>query len=247
MSLLDYSLLMMAVLLGGGLAFLVKEYNPKKLEMVLSFSGSYILGITVLHLMPGIFGNDNSSIPIGIWVLLGFFLQLILEQLSSGVEHGHIHASDHPHRGMVISIMLGLSVHAFLEGMPLNGYDAFLQSAHEGLHGHRHLLYGVILHKAPAAFALTLLLLLSKVNKAKVLLCLVLFTLMSPLGALVSDIMDFDLPKFKIIMAIVVGSFMHIATTIIFEIDNTHHHRISLTKLIAILIGIGMALLTLDW
>ena len=251
MSLLHYLLLIFSVLIGGGIAFAIKTHNQKNLQMVLSFSGAYVLGITVLHLMPSIYSHESSS-SIGLWVLGGFLLQLILETLSSGVEHGHIHHSEHLKPGMIVSIMIGLCIHAFLEGLPLNGYI----DMHDSLHHHHdhavgedhsplHFLYGIILHKAPAAFALVLLLLLSKVSKTWTVVCLVIFASMSPLGAFIASYLNLSVATLRILLAVVVGSFLHIATTILFEIDNTNHHRISLVKLIAIVLGLGIAVLTI--
>ena len=110
-------------------------------------------------------------------------------------------------------------------------------------------MFGIIFHKAPAAFALVLLLVAGGFRLRTVMICLLIFALSSPLGAaLTSQLALRDLLTTEIIitlMAIVVGSFLHIATTIIFEIDGTSHHSITWKKLIAILIGTGLALLTI--
>ena len=81
------------------------------------------------------------------------------------------------------------------------------------------------------------------------LTCLLIFALSSPLGAaLASELSKSDLLSMDVIiklMAIVIGSFLHIATTIIFEIDGSTHHSITWRKLLAILIGTALALLTM--
>lgn len=214
------------------------------LQIILSFSGAYILGIAVLHLMPWVFGSGQHHI--GMWVLVGFFAQVLLEQLSEGVEHGHIHAPHHFSTGFVVSVMLGLCIHAFVEGVPLSYYENF-QQAQPQAHGHthNHLLYGIILHHIPAAFALVFLLLISKFKRGWVWLCLFIFAAMSPLGAALASTMRFD-PKTQIfIVAFVIGSLLHIATVILFETDSTGHHSISTKKLVAIGAGFGVSMLTL--
>ena len=108
----QYIVLFISVILGGGLALLVKKNDRVIMQWVLSFAGAYILGISVLHLMPMVFGVGSPNI--GIWVLAGFFLQLFLERLSSGVEHGHIHSHHEPKFGFALQIMIGLCVHAFI-------------------------------------------------------------------------------------------------------------------------------------
>lgn len=238
MTLIEYILLFFSVLLGGGIAFYVKKNNKTMMELVLSLSGAYLLGITVLHLMPAIFSRPGHTV--GFFVLIGFLLQLFLEQLSGGVEHGHIHAPHNPAANFAVSVMVGLCFHAFIEGLPLSNYGDFIPAGHE----HNHLLYGVILHKAPAAFALVLLFLMADFKKSTVLACLFLFAMMSPLAAFLAESISFDKSTQIKIMAVVIGSFLHISTTILFETDNTHHHKIPIKRVVAILVGIGLASLT---
>lgn len=247
MTLWQYFILFFAVIFGGGVAFYFRRKSADYLSLILSFSGAYILGISVLHLLPAVFAGGNETI--GLWILGGFFIQLILEQLSSGVEHGHIHEHKHGSPGFALQIMLGLCIHAFMEGMPLGNYEEFHEVAHGHSHDSNHLLFGIVLHKAPAAFALVLLLLLSQFKNAFVLACLVIFALMSPLGAATAEYLyqaGWLNPEYlKRIVAIVIGSFLHIATTILFEVDDSSHHQISWKKLLAIMIGIAFAIATM--
>ena len=246
MELWEYTVLFLSVVVGGGSAFFIKNYNPAFLQMLLSFVGAYILGITVLHLLPGVFHKADHLI--GLWILGGFFIQIILELLSGGVEHGHIHPTQGPKTGFAIQILLGLCIHAFLEGMPLEGYEGF----HEGIfghdHDHLHLLWGIILHKVPAAFVLVMLLNLSKFKKSFVIGALILFGMMSPLGAFTAGILIdsgvLNLESTKILLAIVVGSFLHISTTILFETESKGHHHMSFKKIAMILVGVTLALFT---
>lgn len=239
----QYALLFLAVLAGGGIALRLKKYDPAHLKLVLSFSGSYILGISILHLMPGVYVDAGESI--GLWILLGFFLQLVLEQLTRGVEHGHIHLHGHTKHNIALPIMLGLCLHAFIEGLPLNDYAEFHQLHHGQGHDDNHLFFGIIIHKAPAAFALALLLLWSKVNQNIIWLYLAIFAAMSPLGALTASLFSVDLETVTKLVALVIGSFLHISTTILFEADDSHQHKIPWRKMAVILAGLGIALLTL--
>jgi zinc transporter ZupT len=243
MSFIEYILLFLSVIIGGGLGFYFKKNNPGILQTVLSFSGAYLLGIAVLHLMPEVFSKPGTHM--GMWVLLGFFIQLLLEQLSGGVEHGHIHA---PHKAtgkFAISVMAGLCIHAFLEGIPLSHFTEFGQTTHiHHDHAHNHLLYGIILHKAPAAFALTILLLVSKYKTPTIISCLAIFACMSPLGAGLAALLSLESHIHSTIIAVVLGSFLHISTTILFELDNAKHHNVSWRKMLVIISGMGLAILT---
>lgn len=251
----SYISLFGAALLGGGLAFYLRKDKWGLLPLMLSFSGAYILGITFLHLIPDTYGAKVSNV--GVFVLVGFLIQLILEQLSKGVEHGHIHVLKTPQSSIAVSIMIGLCIHAFIEGMPLSGYtDLHHHAEHHHGEGHNHggkhhlLLYSILLHKIPAAFALVIFFLLSNYNKKIIAFCLILFASMSPLGALLAAFLTeqgiLSKSAVTVIMAIVIGSFFHIATTILFESDSGHQHTISFKKLTAILLGLGIAYFTVN-
>ena len=243
MEIWQYLVLFGSVLAGGGIAFLIKEQSRRLLKLVLSLTGAYILGITVLHLLPDVY-TDNTH-AIGLWILGGFFVQIMLEQLSKGVEHGHIHAAHGNRRGYALTVLIGLGIHSFLEGLPLSNYDYY----HNELHAHDHsvhgqLLLGIILHKLPAAFALVLLLRLSGFTTRVIWGLLALFALFSPLGATVGALAAFDVSTHRYVLAVVIGLFLHISTTILFEADDTHHHRTAWPKLAAIVIGVIVAVLT---
>jgi zinc transporter ZupT len=229
MSIWQYVFLFFAVLLGGVMAFFFKQYNKTSLQLILSFCGSYLLGIIALHLLPEVFEVHDTQT--GFWILGGFFVQLILGQLSMGVEHGHIHDHHHAEKRLVMQVLLGLSIHAFLEGLPMIN--------------HENLYYGVILHKAPEAFAFTLLLLYNHIPKRNIVAGLVFFSAMSPLGAGVSQLFGFSATLIQHLLALVIGSLLHVSTTILFEDDKTDEHHLSFYKVLAIGLGVGISLLTL--
>ena len=238
----QYILLFSSVFIGGSLGFFFNKERKDWLQLVLSFSGAYILGIVILHLMPWVFsGNDHL---IGLWVIAGFFMQLLLEQFSVGVEHGHIHAPHKYSSGFVVSVLLGLGIHAFVEGIPLSYYDDFSFAEHGHEHSHNHFLYGIILHHIPAAVALVILLKMSGVKKRIIWTGLAFFALMSPLGAAVSSLTAISPELQKGILAFAVGSLLHISTVILFETDSSNHHQIPRKKVLAIVIGIGLSILT---
>ncbi|MEL6391769.1 MAG: ZIP family metal transporter [Bacteroidota bacterium] len=246
MSILSYQLLFISVFLGGGLSLLgngdrLRQYLP----YLLSFSGAFLLGIAALELIPEIFNQPKGN-P-GYWLLGGFLLQLLLESLSQGVEHGHIHSRRQANTSYGIAVVIGLCIHAFIEGLPLNGLED--QGFHEGHDHHHHgfgqsLLIGIILHKLPAAFALGLLLRFSDYSKWFVYSGLFLFALMAPLGAWLGSFFLLDPLWIEASLALVIGSLLHISTTILFEADAKKHHSVSWRKLLVIALGLLLAILT---
>ena len=227
-----FSVLFFCALFGGSTIFLVKSDQSKLLKLILSFSGAYLFAITVLHLIPDAYsGSDRYEI--GVFILLGFLLQVFLEQFSEGVEHGHIH-KHHDGHVFPFGIMISLCLHAFLEGMPLAKDQ------------HNELIFGIALHHIPAAFALASILMQNHFKKTSILMYLVMFALMAPLGFYVSvglsngSIGGID-AYFNKIMGIVIGIFLHISTTILFE--SSADHKINTRKMLAVLLGISVALI----
>lgn len=218
--------------LGGTAIFLFKNDNTQRLKLILSFSGAYLFAITVLHLIPAVYTGGDQYI--GLFILGGFLLQILMEQFSEGIEHGHIHKHNHEHYAFPYGIMFSLCLHAFLEGMPLARGPQ------------NELVFGIALHHIPAAFALGSVLLQNNIRSKNIIILLILFAVMSPLGYLIS----FEIGAgaagnidayFDRIMAVVIGIFLHISTTILFE--STVDHRFNLKKMIAVLAGTLIALI----
>jgi zinc and cadmium transporter len=225
------ALLFGGAFLGGIGIFLFKRDNTRRLKLILSFSGAYLFAITVLHLMPDVYHTNDSLI--GLFVLGGFLLQILMEQFSEGIEHGHIHKHSHGHHVFPFGIMISLCLHAFLEGMPL-------AAGH-----HNELVFGIALHHIPAAFALGSVLLQSGTNKRQIIILLALFAGMSPFGYFLShQISTASIGHlesyFGRIMGVVIGIFLHISTTILFE--STVDHKFNMKKMIAVIAGVGIAL-----
>lgn len=239
MDIFDYIILFVSAFAGGSLIFLIKTNLNKKLKLLLSFSGAYLFSITVLHLLPDVYASGDAYV--GLFILAGFGFQIFLEQFSEGIEHGHIHSHNHQHHvAFPFGIMLSLSLHAFLEGMPLVDFSS------DHTHGHEHtLLYGIALHHIPAAFALTSVLAQHKIKTPMVLLFLGLFAAMTPLGSLTSSFIQQNSigelsSYFNYMMGIVIGIFLHISTTILFE--SNVDHRFNFYKMIAIILGASIAI-----
>jgi zinc transporter ZupT len=232
MSIFILLLLSICALTGGIAVFFVKKDNNKKLKLILSFSGAYLFGITVLHLLPDVYHNDKSHI-VGLFILGGFILQILLEQFSQGIEHGHIHLHNHD-KSFPWGIMLSLCFHAFLEGMPLTAKN------------NEQLVFGIALHHIPAAFALGSVLLGQNINNNKTFILLIIFAAMSPLGYIFSySLSNGSINSlgnyYPYIMGIVIGIFLHISTTILFE--SSVDHKFSIKKTVAVFLGVAIALL----
>lgn len=226
----DLLFLFITPIIGALLVFSVggiKKYH----SLLLTFSGAYLLSIVFLHILPELYESDASNI--GILILLGFFIQVLLDYFSKGIEHGHAHVSGSSAIG---GVLFGLYFHAFLEGIPLGIADL------DHLNENHSFLMGIILHKLPISIVLTSLLMSRYQNKKKVSLQILIFAIVAPLGFIYGYYFNGYISiRAEHIMAIVVGIFIHVGTTIIFESSDTH--KINFQKLLAIIAGFLLSIL----
>ena len=241
-------LLLTGTVLGAGwLAAKVPEARSGQwLKPLLAFSGAYLFTLTVTHLLP----EALALLPghrerVGYWVLAGFFGQLLLEGLSQGVEHGHVHHEPlhgpHSHVGRVPLGLLGaLVIHSLLEGSILVKAPA----VGEVSRNFYALVVGVALHHVPAAFALATLLRLRLGSFGRVWPWLLVFALASPLGIVFSNYVVLEKllqnGLYAALLGLVAGNFLHVSTTILFE--TSPEHRLNWPKLGATLAGLLLAL-----
>lgn len=219
-----YLLPILAVLAGVAISFFIKPSSSTGFQLLLSFSGAFLLSVTVFELLPEVYTSGNGEV--GLFIMLGLLLQIFLEFLSKGVEHGHIHQHDERTKFPLL-LLFSLSLHSLLEGFPLDSS--------------KELLHGVVIHKIPVAAILSTFLLHSKIGKLKVFLFLTIFALMTPLGSWLHSNFTFLDDYATEIYAIVIGIFLHVSTTILFEASKNHTFNAS--KLAIIVVGIVLAYL----
>lgn len=232
-----YSVLFLASLVSGLLVF-VFEKRPKVLDFISVFGGAFLMAVCFVHLLPEAFTlssdsvcshshshehihehNHGFSFPLGAFVLLGFLLQLILELISKGAEHGHLHNEDRTvnHTAYLSSLMilLGVSIHAFLEGFALvtNGKMNY------------SLLIGVVLHNIPISMVVMGSFLKAGCSKFVSLFHLAVFAIMGIVGSLVGLHFDFVTHYTPQIMCFVVGILLHVSISTLFDSKESHQYN----------------------
>ena len=211
----------LSVVLGAVLVFLGLTKSQKRLRLLLAFSGAFLLSTAITSLLPEIFAHADTSISY--WILAGIVVQVVLENISKGAEHGHIHI--HKNASLPWALFLGLSLHALIEGFPI--------------HNHTKLLWAIVIHKLPIAMLLTAALWQTKTSIRLRIALLIGFALMTPLGSYLNETAVFLKPYAVQITALVAGVTLHISTTILFE--SAENHRFNRSKVIVILVGLGLA------
>ena len=212
-----------AVVLGVLIVVLFKQQRNTYTKLLLSFSGAFLLALTLFDLLPEVYHHLNTK-KTGLFIMSGILLQIILEFFSKGAEHGHVHIHKNETRFPWL-LFISLCIHSFLEGFPI--------------HQHNDMVYGVLVHKIPIAILLTMFLLQSNYSKLQIIVFLAIFTAMTPLGTFISNATSLTAEHLTMINAVVIGIFFHISTTILFE--SSEGHKFNLSKLIAIILGVGIA------
>jgi zinc transporter ZupT len=220
---MNYILPLFSVLLGYIIALFLKPKNKTNLKLLLAFSGSFLLSLTVIHLLPDVYESHNKNI--GVFIMGGILFQIILEFFSKGAEHGHVHV--HQNMSHIPWLLfISLCIHAFLEGFPVG-------------HHQDNLAIGIAIHHLPIAIILTSFFINSHLNKKAIFVFMLSFALMTPLGTLASDYLTSLNNYHNEITAVVIGILFHISSTIIFE--SSEGHKFNIVKVSMILLGIGLA------
>ncbi|WP_034044806.1 ZIP family metal transporter [Wocania ichthyoenteri] len=215
----------LAVVLGVLIASLSKYKKTWNTKLLLSFSGAFLLALTLFELLPEVYNHLDTKLT-GLYIMCGIVLQIVLELFSKGAEHGHVHIHK-DETNFPWLLFVSLCIHSFLEGFPI--------------HEHNDMLYGVLVHKIPIAALISMFLFQSNFSKLQITGFLVVFAAMTPLGTFISNTWEAIADYAHIINAIVIGIFFHISTTILFE--SGEGHKFNLSKFIAIILGIVVAYL----
>lgn len=255
---LSYLLIIGGVLIWGVLLPGKKKASPRLMQYISAFGGAFLFASCFINLVPHMYlegyETPNWHFKVGTTVMIGFLIQLVLEHLTQGVEHGHNHCAcceeeehdaghhhEHHHEGHchenhvhpVTGLLIGMSIHAFLEGMPMVDPDGDI---------HQGLLYGIVLHNIPIALVMIGLFINNRYSNLKSMLLLLIFAVMTPLGSMCNLYL---IPENEVlqalIMGVVVGILLHVSVSILFDHD---HNKFSWTKLALILLAFVAAYFT---
>lgn len=223
----------------GGLPYLMgMERKGNGIRLILAFSGGYLMAISLLHLLPEIYEGAGESA--GLWILAGFYVQYLLDFFSGGLEHGHVHHHRPANSIIPWTIFLSLCLHALFEGVPIGIPYQDEETAWS-------LTLGIVVHNIPISMALTALLSETRIKKQTLILLLTIFSAMTPAGIWLARTPLMPAAEMHqhagvaLAMAFVLGIFLHIATTIVFE--SASDHKFNLKKIAMIVSGSASAVL----
>ena len=219
------TLLILSVLAG---VFLGKFFGNREkfAKNLLIVSAGFLITICLNEVFPQVYHSENHNI--GIWVIGGVLLQMILENLTKGFEHGHFHHHSEGKSILPMALMVGLFVHAFLEGIPLANETEILSPY----------LTGILVHNIPISFILGAFLIKNNKFSTSAWIIISVFALASPLGLVLGKYFN---PVWEVyFLALVGGIFLHISSVIIFE--GSKNHNIDWKKIGLVILGILLAM-----
>lgn len=180
----------------------MRELSQRALALLLSFSAGVLLGAVFFHMLPEI--GEMLGENLGWPILAGFLLIFVMERFV------FVHACEERDcdiHQMGIPAFMGISLHSLLDGLAL-GAGLMLPQLGPVV------LLAVIIHKMPDSISITSILLSAGWSRRKVAMLSLLFSLTTPVGALLAYFFFRALSPENVAIAIGIsaGTFLAIAT-----------------------------------
>lgn len=224
MSLLVLSIVALA--LGPGIITLAGA-RSWVLALVDGFVIVTIAGIALIHILP------NALLSCGAWAFAGAALGLFGPMLLERKDHPHhddVRGGDRSkHRATMALALLGIAIHAFLDGSAFAGPDDAHGHGDEHGHGAPELLaLAVVLHRIPEGLAIWWLVRPQRGGMKTALVALSIVAVATVLGSRFGDELAHGTSAsvFSFVQAVVAGSLLHV---VIHHappsVAWTHHHH----------------------
>lgn len=204
------------ILVATGLLFLVTlfsgwlplfTYKKKiKLNILISFCSGAMIAMSFVHMLPMTFeqlGPDS-----GYYILIGFLFVYLLEKFS--MVHPCQEGDCNTHH-LGLSAFAGLSVHGIVSGLSVGVALVSAQSPSDSF----PIIFAFVLHKIPEAFILATLLMQTRSSPKNRYLLVLLFSMIAPLGILISDYSLHHLVStgLNLLLGVSTGTFIYIASS----------------------------------
>jgi len=213
--------------------------NHKKLEKVLiylvSLSTGTLLGDAFIHLIPEAYENNEKSLLVGLYVLVGILFFFIVEKFFHWRHCHHVPSEHHLHPFSYI-ILAGDTVHNFIDGLVIAA--SYLVSIPVGI----ATTLAVILHEIPQEVGDFGSLIYGGFSRYKALMFNFLTGLTAVIGAIIVLLINanvFEMNKFLIPFA--AGGFIYIASAdLIPELHKNTEPKKSIGQIVLFMVGIGL-------
>lgn len=232
-----FTLLGSVVSLIGGVILLFREKLALKISHFLaSFAAGTLLGAAFFDLLPEAAEAAGEVGSIFIWALVGIISFFLLERFIYWFHHHHVHKEKHVGKPTVPLIILGDSIHNFIDGIAIAA--TFLVSVPLGI----TTALAVAAHEIPQEIGDFGILLHRGMKKKNVLLVNITSSLTAVAGALLTYIFGSNLAEYlPMILAITAGFFIYIAASdLIPEIHEENRKGFAFVESVLLLVGIAV-------
>lgn len=188
----------------GGLVLTGRDWDRRYLRYFVALGAGFMLGTVLLEMLPESWTLDPHHAPY--LLLAGYLLVHLVEH--SFVPHFHFgeetHSSAFSHRHLPFSVMAGLGIHTFFDGVAIG--SGFLVSAWMGW----VIFLAVFMHKIPEGFTMASVMLAAGHSHRAAILATVAIGAASLVGVAVMLLFPLGLPQ---ALPLAAGVTLYVATT----------------------------------
>lgn len=220
-----------AVMLGGVIITMPARLGERRLNHLIAFGAGFMLGAAFVSMIPEAFELSRRA---PLWILVGYVLAHLFEHAFT--PHFHFGEETHAEHvvapGVSTSALVGLSLHAFFDGVAISA--GFLVSPELGV----FIALAVILHKIPEGVTIASVMVAAGGGKARARGSTALLAIATVAGAL---LMSVQASHRALALGLSSGIAVYVAATdLIPEINKRHEKEFSVSALLGVAFYFGV-------
>lgn len=242
---LVYTIVLLAVAMAGAYTPFIRKLTDKQIHLLVALSAGIFLGILFFLLMPEAIeecaeGGQSAEIMMistmfGFLVILG--VDVLIKHIHSNECSEECHEDEHAHSIASLSAFIGLSVHAFVDGLVLA--TSLIADPNIAIIA----LGGMCIHKFVVLFSLSSTFLLTDLKRSTIMKYLFAFSCITPIATVISFLvlngMSVD-GMVGIPLAFSAGTFMYVALCDMIP-EAFHRKNQDVRAFLMLIIGIAIA------
>lgn len=238
----------------GSVPFLAQAHiTGTQLNRLTSLAAGFLIGAALLIAVPEgleLYGDVPDApgyLQVGMALMCGFVFMLLMETFGFSHDiheehHDHVHEHGHSHvnhpTARVPYAVIGLTIHALIDGMIIG-----IALAQQALALSVSLILAITMHKLPAAFSVSAFSLHERHNRKRSFFDLTLFSLSTPVAILIFYLLavDISVQWQGLATLFAAGTFLYVASVDV--LPSIHEPRRSLKVVWPLLAGVAGSLL----
>ena len=218
----------------GGWIPTVRVWSQSTFRMIISFCAGVLLGAVFFHILPEI--TSVLGAKVGYSIMAGFLMIFVMEKfiMVHPCEEGEC-----DYHKIGLAAYVGIGFHSILDGIAI-GVGSMMNLS-------MVIILAVTVHKFPAALALSSLFVKGGAyNRQKILVSMFIFSLATPLGAILSLFIFQGLKPEMVAVALGIsaGTFLFISTADLLPTVYEEHDKKEYKNLVCLCLGIIFMILS---